>query len=416
MKIIHLTDLFSPSIGGMETYILNLVRERHRRGHDVSVITMSLVGPAGSSVEDTGYVVHRIGAGYTRMKWAWSNPEHLVHPPFPDPVIALKIQEIIRREKPDAVQAHNWMALSYLSVKDETSPPLLWMQHDYSLACPKKTASYYKGDGICPNPSLEHCIPCSVDQYGITKGTAITIAQRSSNRTILSRVDKLLANSVQVATFDQQVVESGNAIEVVGTLISDNLEEESLSIPRPDYLPPNDDYLLFVGALSSHKGLPDLLAAYELLGSEAPPLVIFGTPQPHQNFVWPSGAIVRYNVPHDEVMAAWRHCRIGVVPSRWAEPVGLVALEAGAMGRPIIASRTGGLAEIVIDGVTGLLFEPGNPADLAAKIKLLHADLDRCNRLGEAGKEQSRSYSATQVTDRLDKIVEDLVAAKKLRT
>jgi glycosyltransferase involved in cell wall biosynthesis len=57
-----------------------------------------------------------------------------------------------------------------------------------------------------------------------------------------------------------------------------------------------------------------------------------------------------------------------VVPSVWEEAFGLVAVEAMSVGRPVVASRTGGLAEIVAHGETGLLFEPGDPRGLAASL------------------------------------------------
>ena len=64
-----------------------------------------------------------------------------------------------------------------------------------------------------------------------------------------------------------------------------------------------------------------------------------------------------------------------------------VILEAMAMGLPIIASRIGGLPEIVQDGVTGLLFDPGNAKDLAQQARVLWGDPELCCKLGLTGRE-----------------------------
>lgn len=68
--------------------------------------------------------------------------------------------------------------------------------------------------------------------------------------------------------------------------------------------------------------------------------------------------------------------------------------EAMSHALPVIASRIGGLPEFVEDGVTGLLFEPGNPSELADKIRLLWGNPELCKRMGEAGRQKAnREYN-----------------------
>lgn len=76
---------------------------------------------------------------------------------------------------------------------------------------------------------------------------------------------------------------------------------------------------------------------------------------------------------------------MAVVPSL-LEPFGLVAIEAMAYGRPVVASRTGGLAEIVVDGETGRLVPPGDPQALAQALEELLGDPRRALWMGEAGR------------------------------
>jgi glycosyltransferase involved in cell wall biosynthesis len=74
------------------------------------------------------------------------------------------------------------------------------------------------------------------------------------------------------------------------------------------------------------------------------------------------------------------------------EPFGRVLLEAMALRKPLVASSGGAVPEIVVDGVTGLLFDPGNPASLAAQLKVLLRDPARRVRMGEAGHARLLEY------------------------
>ena len=83
-----------------------------------------------------------------------------------------------------------------------------------------------------------------------------------------------------------------------------------------------------------------------------------------------------------------------IVPSRWDEPFGLVALEAALMARPVVAARVGGLAEAVEHGTTGLLVEREDPVALAEGIMHLLADPARADRMGLAARERARGRFA----------------------
>jgi glycogen(starch) synthase len=80
-----------------------------------------------------------------------------------------------------------------------------------------------------------------------------------------------------------------------------------------------------------------------------------------------------------------------LIPSRWREPFGLVALQAGEAGRPVVASRIGGLAEIVVDGVTGILVPPDDSGSLAIAIRDLLASPATASRMGAAARRHKRS-------------------------
>jgi glycosyltransferase involved in cell wall biosynthesis len=84
-----------------------------------------------------------------------------------------------------------------------------------------------------------------------------------------------------------------------------------------------------------------------------------------------------------------------VVPSIWYETFGMVVIEAFACGTPVIASRIGALADIVRDGETGLLFDPGNVADLEAKLCWAGSHPAEMKRMGRAARaEYEAKYTA----------------------
>jgi glycosyltransferase involved in cell wall biosynthesis len=409
VKILHLTDLFWPNLGGTEQNVRDVAAEQLRRGYDVAVATLNTTPGAGSQVEADGYLVHRL-LGTTRHLGVWTAPDKPYHPPFPDPLVARALRRIVTEHRPDVVHAHNWMAYSYLAVKTRSSPPLLWTQHDYSLECPKKTRWYHEGDHVCPGSSLTNCVPCSAEQYGRPKGAAITIGLRGANAALLGRVDRYAANSSPVALAAHEVLAPRREVRVTGEDIDLGLVAVANAAARPSYLP-EGPFILFVGQLSGHKGIHDLLAAYAQL-TDAPPLVVLGTPQPDTPTTWPDNVIVRQHVPHDEVMAAWRDCAFGVVPSLWAEPFGIVALEAAIMGKAIVATRVGGLADLVVDHESGLQVDRANPDALAAAMRVLIDDPALAARLGDVAKARAPRYSIGVVADALDEIMREMLASR----
>ena len=80
-----------------------------------------------------------------------------------------------------------------------------------------------------------------------------------------------------------------------------------------------------------------------------------------------------------------------VVPSRWQEAFGLVALQAAQLARPVVASRVGGLAEVVADEETGALVPADDPPALALAMAVLLQDPERAIRLGCNGRDRART-------------------------
>jgi glycosyltransferase involved in cell wall biosynthesis len=115
-----------------------------------------------------------------------------------------------------------------------------------------------------------------------------------------------------------------------------------------------------------------------------------------------------------EMGILYQKARFLVMPSKWFEMCPLVILEAMSYGLPIIASRIGGLSELVEEGVTGVLFDPGNSEDLAKKMRFLWENPSLGLRMGQAGREKAiREYSEDAYYERLLSVYEKAIEINK---
>ena len=104
------------------------------------------------------------------------------------------------------------------------------------------------------------------------------------------------------------------------------------------------------------------------------------------------------------------HAAFIVVPSEWYENCSMAVLEAMALGKPIIASRVGGLPEQINDGETGLLFEMGNPNDLAQKMRMLSSNPTLRRSMGQAARKKlEQEYSLQDHCESLVQLYEELL-------
>jgi glycosyltransferase involved in cell wall biosynthesis len=157
---------------------------------------------------------------------------------------------------------------------------------------------------------------------------------------------------------------------------------------------------LFVGRLSLEKGTQVLSRAAQIRGSGVIDVVGAGPEQPPLESVRELRLLGWRD--QDTVYAKMREAAYLVVPSICYENFPLTVVEAFANGLPVIASRLGAVAELVKDGVTGLLFEPGNAEDLAAKMAWADAHPEEVSRMGHAARyEYDTNYTPQRSYDAL---------------
>ena len=179
---------------------------------------------------------------------------------------------------------------------------------------------------------------------------------------------------------------------------------------------PDEPFLLFVGALGRLKGLPVLLDAYRLL-REAPPLVLIGYPMRETDAILadlPPNVRVLGQWPPQAVHRAWESALLGVVPSICQEACPTVIIEAMQAGIPVVATRMGGIPDLVVDGQTGLLVPPGDAPALAGAIESLLADSAAAGRFGRAGRLRSGLFNASAVVPRIEAAYREVIATGTL--
>ena len=197
-------------------------------------------------------------------------------------------------------------------------------------------------------------------------------------------------------------------------------------------------YVLFVGRITRQKGVTHLVDAIRHMLPETQVVLCAGAPdtpeiaaelrakvetarRDHSRIVW-----IEKMVTRQETIQLYSHARVFCCPSVY-EPFGIINLEAMACRAPVVASATGGIKEVVVDGETGYLVPfdqdpvtsfPRDPEtfakDLAARINELMADPEKCREFGEAGRRRvEETFSWTAIAHQTIDLYRHLIAMRK---
>lgn len=189
---------------------------------------------------------------------------------------------------------------------------------------------------------------------------------------------------------------------------------------------PDRPYVLFVGRITRQKGVPRLLRAVRDIDPAAQVVLCAGAPDTpeidrefrdlfqelsrvRQGLFW-----IPQMLPRPDVIQLLTHAAVFVCPSVY-EPLGIVNLEAMACGTAVVASRVGGIPEVVEDGETGLLVSVDESAEehaaqLARALDSLLADPEAARRMGEAGRERTvREFGWDAVARRTVQLYEEIL-------
>jgi glycosyltransferase involved in cell wall biosynthesis len=310
-----------------------------------------------------------------------------------------ELKNILKKEKPDLAHFHNiWYLVTpsaYSACKD-AGIPVVQALHNFRMFC--ANGLLLRDGQVC-----EKCIgtlPWKGARYGCYGNSrlysipiALTESIHSLTGTWKNKIDAFIA----LTEFGKKkFVECGlpeNRIFVKPNFLSDP--------PEPSFS--HKDCVIFLGRLSHEKGVFILIdAAGKLKDSVIPLRVRIVGDGPARKELEDKAESERINgieftgrKNFDECMALLKEARFMVMPAICYENFPMAIREAFACGKPVITSRLGAMAELVQDGKTGLLFEPGNSEDLAAKMKWMLENEEACKEMGKNGrKEFEEKYTA----------------------
>ena len=381
LHVLRLASVFEPEagpldraaarydpIGGMQNHTAALSRCLDRRGLRQTVVTSRLAAPAGSTRLGERGVVHRVGVRTIRLRQLWA---------------LAALPRVLRARHVDVVHAHQGEDVAVLL-----------------LALLAATAHR------CPLVVTVHCCVGHTLEARGARARLVRLAGGVVERRTLRRASDVL---VLVARTAALLVADGVPAQRVHVLPS-GFEPGVFVGPGPDPFPdlphPRVGY---VGRLAEQKAPHRLVEAFGEVDDRARLVLVGDGPlRPVvEAAVAASPARARITcrgfVPHAQVPSVLAALDVLVLPSVYEE-MGSVLVEAMASGLPVVASNVGGIPEVVVDGITGLLVPPDDVPALGKAVDELVRDDQLRARIGAAARERARQYAWPELAARVEQV------------
>lgn len=371
--------------GGLEKYMFELIELLERHGHEV--IPFCMDHAENFPTPYSKYFVSHIDYPAILRKPKLGLMLKAVERLFFSSEARRQIKRIIEDTKPDIVHVHgigHEISPFVLKVVKSFNIPVIQTLHDYGLLCPN--TSFVSHGEVCErckggryyNVVLRRCkrdsLPASLlacaSQYAymMTNIYKQNVDVYISPSSFLKR--KLLEHGIK-----KRIVEVPNFI---------NLDSCQPGVE-------NAGYCIYAGRLLSIKGIRTLMDAAKLVrhikilvagdGELADEIRAIIAEEKLDNV-----KLLGY-VASDELMRLMSSSNFMTFPSEWYENYPMSIIESFACGKPVIASNIGALPELVINGQNGLLFEPGHPEQLAARMQELFDHPEKAVEMGKRGRE-----------------------------
>ncbi len=365
MRILFWTRLFGAHIGGVEIVCKALIHALKDRGHEIMAVAVQGDNdPIGEDICE-GIRVHRISSHQALMA---QDLKAIA-------AIRYRVSALKQSFAPDLVHVHCTDPGTYFHLNSRILPfpPTLLTIHDE-----------LKDERIQDYALLGQLI---------RHADAVT--------TVSEFMLQLLKKNASYAADRMSLVYNGLPE-------SDQRNSHRFSVPR----------LLCLGRLSREKGFDVALDAFAEIAIKHPDvkLIIAGDGPDREGLMSKGLRLGLSNrvmfpgwIPPEEVSDLIGSATITLMPSRFNEPFGLVALQAAQQGCPVIAARVGGLPEVIEEGISGLLVEPDNSGALADNVLRLLNDPALAIRMGDKGRERAnRLFSFETMVDGYERIYSEL--------
>jgi len=317
--------------------------------------------------------------------------------------IVKETREIAERKKPDIAHIHNVFPLIspsvYYALKN-MNIPVVQTVHNYRFLCPNGLFLDNNGRVCdrCKNGNFFNATvrKCYRDSYLQTFGMAFTLSLHRKLRTFANKIDVFIAPS---NFLKKMLIEGGIPEEKI--VVKPHFTRCGEIEPSYEF----DNYAVYMGRLSREKGLSTLLRSWKQIPGITLKMIGEGAIRKElEDFV------IQDRIPNVEFLGhiagpkrfdILKKAMFMIFPSECYENFPYSIIESFACGTPVIASRIGGLQELVENRVTGLLFEPGNTRDLLQKIsdlmknkKLLLQMRHNARKLAEEQYSESAGYES----------------------
>ena len=391
MKVLHVPFCFAPDpSGGTEVYVANLARDLHGLGVDAMVAAPSETSRT-YTIDDLRVRRFAITSKITEVGQLYGRGDELA---------AAEFATILDEERPDLVHLHAFTAAVSLRLVEVTKAqgiPVVFTYHTPTVSCQRGTLLLW-GKTFCDGKlDVGRCAGCTLNGLGIYRPVAALVGQLSpavgrwaGNHGLQGGIWTALRTSELIsmrhAAFREMVTKVDHIVAVCewvsDVLLLNDIPAAKVSISRhginwtPDKITPlpssthgahDGVRLAFVGRLDPTKGLHVLIKAFRTAPSNLS-LDVYGVVQSSANAAYQKEMLdlasgdprISFRKPMgtQEVISRLPQYDFLVVPSQWIETGPMVVLEAFAAGIPVIGWNLGGIAEIVRDGIDGLLIEP----------------------------------------------------------
>ena len=422
--LVHENNPDEVQVGGAERYLVDIAAELTKIGHDVHLFALSghrhhhkhiqvnraIDGPAIPKAEK--YI------SKNRFIFHISNTNRLIYH-FRRIIFYFdmhnELRRLIKRIKPDVIHLHNnyeYLITILIALRGQK---VIQTVHDYVIIYP--TAMCIRKNS-CAGQSVIKALHHGCVSY---KKLAATGWLRY-NRRFIDRcfVSQFIAPSKDLALRLAKrgygnVIYLPNFSSLTSIKKTDEISTSSIIKSRSKFLTPTLKKLrvvLYVGQLVTHKGVDILLRAYALIESQVKDIALWivGDGPAENDLKVLSEELGLYKIVffgrlnHSDLSTIYNQVHVVVIPSLWFENAPLVAYEAMAHSRAILATRIGGLPELVTDAKNGYLFERGNSTELAQHMRKILTDDALAQSLGKGSREKLAAMDT--LSDHVQRLVQ----------